>query len=182
MQQAHTVKRPSPEASPYLLLSNVPKDTTSKQLRNLLTMMGPVVYIELWNGKKERHHPLVDETSCIVRFQTRLGGERCIYLLEKHNQYMMPKRALQVRKLTEEESAFYEKVFREKEHEEIVEGREGEEVLHIRGEETSHERDQKTTHEHNQTPLQRNRKRKAEPSEESKRQKIWTVSQQTHFN
>ena len=181
MQQAHTVKRPSPEASPYLLLSNVPKDTTSKQLRNLLTMMGPVVYIELWNGKKERHHPLVDETSCIVRFQTRLGGERCIYLLEKHNQYMMPKRALQVRKLTEEESAFYEKVFREKESKETVEEREGEE--------TSHERDQKTSLEcnqtplqHNQTPLQLNRKRKAEPSEESKRQKIWTVSQQTHFN
>lgn len=178
MQQAHTVKRPSPEVSPYLLLSNVPNNTTSKQLRNLLTMMGPVVYMELWNGKKEKHHPLVDETSCIVRFQTRLGGERCIYHLEKHNQYMMPKRALQVRKLTEEESAFYEKVFHEKEREKTVEEREGEEVLQKRREKASLERDQaflqhsQTSLEHNHTPLQRNRKREAEPSEESKRQKV----------
>ena len=168
MQQAHTVKRSSPETSSYLLLSNVPKDTTSKQLRNLLTMMGPVVYMELWNGKKEKRHPLLDETSCIVRFQTRLGGERCIYLLEKHKQYMMPKRALEVRKLTEAESAFYEGEREETSHKREETSHEREKTSHER-EKTSHEKDKNTYHE-------RNRKRKAEASPKSKRQKVLTVS------
>ena len=94
----HTVKRPTPEPTPHLLLSNVPKDTTSKQLRNLLTMVGPVVYLELWSGEKRRHS-LVRETTSI---------ERCLYLLEKHKQFMIPGKALEARKLTEEEEKEYE--------------------------------------------------------------------------
>ena len=103
----HTVKRPTPEPTPHLLLSNVPKDTTSKQLRNLLTMVGPVVYLELWSGEK-RKHSLVRETTSIVRFQTPLATERCLYLLEKHKQFMIPGKALEARKLTAEEEKEYE--------------------------------------------------------------------------
>ena len=70
-------------------------------------MMGPVVYLELWSGEKQ-HHPLVQETTSIVRFKTPLATEGCLYLLEKHKQFMMPGKALEARKLTEKEEKEYE--------------------------------------------------------------------------